>query len=57
MEQIAKRERPEDIVVVFECELYEFYNGAVKEVEFARKQMMSSTEESIVQPVTFMLQV
>lgn len=43
LEKIAKEVRPEDIVVELECELYEFYNGAIKEVEYARTQLLSTT--------------
>jgi DnaJ-class molecular chaperone len=57
LEKIAQKEKPEDIVVVLECELFEFYNGAVKEVSYARKEMLSSTPESMVAPVTFTMQV
>ena len=46
--QINKKHRQEDIVVTLQCELYEFYNGAVKEVHYARKQMLSSTTGSVV---------
>ena len=34
---IDAENREEDIVVTLECELYEFYNGAVKEVMVQRK--------------------
>ena len=37
MARIDADNREEDIVVTLECELYEFYNGAVKEVMVARK--------------------
>ena len=35
--RINTENREEDIVVTLECELYEFYNGAIKEVMLARK--------------------
>ena len=41
LEIIAKKHRAEDIVVVLECELFEFFNGAIKEVEYARKKLLS----------------
>ena len=44
LEQIAKDKRAEDIVVTLECELFEFYNGAIKEVSYARTKLMVSTE-------------
>ena len=48
LEAINTKNREEDIVVTLECELYEFYNGAVKEVNYARKQMLSQTTGSVV---------
>ncbi len=46
LERIAKDKRAEDIVVVLECELFEFYNGAIKEVEYVRKILLSTTEQT-----------
>ena len=37
LDRIDAENREEDIVVTLECELYEFYNGAVKEVMVQRK--------------------
>lgn len=37
LQRVNEEYREEDIVVTLECELYEFYNGAIKEVQLARK--------------------
>jgi len=41
LETINAENREDDIVVTLECELYEFFNGAIKDVSLARKQMLS----------------
>ena len=59
-EELAKIDadnRETDIVVTLECELYEFFNGAVKEVNLARKQMLSTTQGSVVNSERFDLTV
>mmetsp|Transcript_31285 Transcript_31285/g.38692 ORF Transcript_31285/g.38692 Transcript_31285/m.38692 type:complete len:297 (+) Transcript_31285:28-918(+) len=48
LDNINKANRPDNIEVQLECELYEFYNGALKEVSIARKQMLSETQGSVV---------
>ena len=48
METINAENREDDIVVTLECELYEFFNGAIKDVSLARKQMLSQTQGSVV---------
>ena len=53
LEQIDARFREQDIEVVLECELRELYNGCVKEVNIAYKQMLSSTEGSVVEASRF----
>ena len=42
--KVEKEARAEDIVVTVECELFEFYNGAVKEINYQRKKMLAATE-------------
>ena len=44
LEQLAKQSKAEDIVVTLECELFEFYNGAIKEVNYARTIILVSTD-------------
>ena len=44
LEQLAKQSKAEDIVVTLECELFEFYNGAIKEVNYARTMILVSTD-------------
>ena len=51
--RIDAENRESDIVVTLECELYEFFNGAVKEVNLARKQMLSSTQGSVINSERF----
>ena len=34
--------------MVLDCELSEFYNGSIKEINFARKNMLSETTGSVV---------
>ena len=36
--------RAEDVESELECELYEFYNGAIKEVNYFKKKMLSTTD-------------
>ena len=57
MARIDAENRETDIVVTLECELYEFFNGAVKEVNLARKQMLSTTQGSVVNSERFDLTV
>ena len=35
--------REEDIQITVECELYEFYSGALKEIQYSRKKMLAAT--------------
>ena len=44
LQQVEKDARADDIVVTVECELFEFYNGAVKEINYSRKKMLAATE-------------
>ena len=44
MEQVEQEARAEDILVTVECELFEFYNGAVKEINYTRRKMLAATE-------------
>ena len=44
LEQLEKENKAEDIVVTLECELFEFYNGAIKEVNYARTILLVSTD-------------
>ena len=53
LQRINAENREEDIIVTLECELYEFYNGAVKEVSVSRKQMLSSTAGCVVNTERF----
>ena len=53
LQRIDAENREEDIIVTLECELYEFYNGAVKEVSVSRKQMLSSTTGCVVNTERF----
>ena len=46
LDQIEKDQRAEDIVITLECELFEFYNGAIKEISYARRKMLAATEAS-----------
>ena len=57
LERINTKNREEDIVVTLECELYEFYNGSVKEVNYARQQMLSSTNGSVVNAERFQVTI
>ena len=57
LEKINAAHRQQDIVVTLECELYEFYNGAVKDVTYARKQMLSQTAGNVVNSERFQIQV
>ena len=50
-EELAKTNeqyREKDIEVTLDCELGEFYNGSIKEFNFARKEMLSETTGSVV---------
>ena len=42
--QVEQEARAEDILVTVECELFEFYNGAVKEINYTRRKMLAATE-------------
>lgn len=53
LEQINRRNREPDIDVTLECELFEFFNGAVKEVNIARKTMLSETQGNVVSSERF----
>ena len=53
LSKIDKENREEDIVVTLECELFEFYNGSVKEVSYARKCMLTSTKSSVINSERF----
>ena len=44
LEQLSKDARAQDIVVTLECQLFELYNGAVKEVNYARTKLLVSTD-------------
>ena len=44
LEQMSKDARAQDIVVTLECQLFEFYNGAIKEVNYARTKLLVSTD-------------
>ena len=57
LERIEKSCRADDIVVVLECELFEFFNGAIKEVEYARKKLLSTTEQSVTEPHKFEIEI
>lgn len=57
LKQIDETSREADIVVTLECELYEFYNGAIKEVNVARKCMLTETKSSVVNAERFQVQV
>jgi DnaJ homolog subfamily B member 4 len=48
LDQIDSKHREQDIEVVLDCELCELYNGCIKEVNIARKQMLSTTEGSVI---------
>ena len=45
---LDKQHRAEDIEVTLDCELSDFYNGSIKEINFARKNMLSETTGSVV---------
>ena len=53
LDKINAKHRQPDIEVELECELHEFYNGCVKEVNIARKEMLSQTESSVVNAERF----
>jgi len=57
LEHINTKNREDDIIVTLECELYEFYNGSVKEVNYARQQMLSSTNGSVVNAERFQVTI
>lgn len=41
--------RDEDVIVEVECSLHEFYNGALKEVHYQRKQLfLGSSERKVI---------
>ena len=46
LEKTEKNARAEDIVVTLQCELFEFYNGAIKEINYARKKLLAATDAS-----------
>ena len=53
LKKINEENREQDIVVTLECELFEFYNGAVKEVNYARKCMLTETTGNVVNAERF----
>ena len=53
LQRIDRENREADIVVTLDCELFEFYNGAIKLVNFARKAMLSETQGSVVNADSF----
>ena len=53
MNRINTQYREADIVITLECELYEFYNGSVKEVNYARKCLLSDTSGSVINAERF----
>ena len=55
LDSIDAKFREQDIVVTLECELYEFFNGSVKDVQYARKQMLSETQGSVVNAERFQI--
>ena len=57
LERIAKETRADDIVVTLQCELYEFYNGAIKEVNYTRKKMLSTTKDAELVEESFKLEI
>ena len=57
LEQIDKKHRAEDIVVTLECTLYELFNGTIKEVTYARKQMLSTTSGYVINENRFQIEV
>lgn len=57
LEKIGKDHRAEDIEVTLECELFEFYNGAIKEVEFVRKSLLSTTDGTVNESERFNIEV
>ena len=40
-------------MVTLECQLFEFYNGAVKEVNYARTKLLFSTDAKETKPERF----
>ena len=56
-DRIAEERKAEDIVVVLECELFEFYNGAVKEVEYPRRKLLSTTESYVTDGERFQIEI
>ena len=57
LDKIDQKYREQDIVVTLECELFEFYNGAIKEVNYARKEMLSVTDGNVVNAHRFEVSV
>jgi len=44
IEKLAQEAKAEDVKVTVECSLFEFYNGAVKEVTFERSVVYENNE-------------
>lgn len=44
LERLQESLQAEDVVVTLECSLIEFYNGALKPVEYERKQLLALTD-------------
>ena len=57
LEKLAEEKRAEDITVTLECELFEFYNGAVKDVSYARTKLLSTTSGTQVESHSFQLEI
>ena len=53
LKKIDEENREADIEVTLECELFEFYNGSIKDVNVARKCMLTETKNSVVNAENF----
>lgn len=47
----------EDIEITVECELHEFYSGALKEVSYARTKMLPATDGSYIKNQTITIEI
>lgn len=44
--QLEKTARAEDIEVIVECSLFEFFNGALKEIFYTKQEVFAGSDET-----------
>lgn len=57
LQKIDAKARKEDINVTVECELHEFYCGALKEINYGRVKMQAATEAFTVKNQTMTIEI